>query len=181
MNNSIDNITEIRQSKTKTIKTFVLSLVFVAAGIWIINTSDQYSQPRATLMVISGILAIIFFGLVAILTFLKLFDNKPGILFTQEGFIDHSSYAGGQLIRWNDVKDIKVIQVVNQKMISVLLNNPEEYISKSKGLKKFLSTRNYKSYETPVHIAPVTLQSDIQTLHQVFINKWNEYKNNGNS
>ena len=176
MNNVIDNTTEIKQSKTKTVKLFVMPLLFVAAGIWIINMSDKYSQPRATLMVISGILSIVFFGMTSIFGFLKLFDTKPGIQFTTEGFIDHSSYAGGQLVRWSDVKDIRMAQVFNQTFISVILNNPEEYISNLKGLKKFFSTRNYKSYETPVHISPVSLQSDIQTLYRIFMNKWNEYK-----
>jgi hypothetical protein len=172
----MDNSTEIKQSKAKTLKLFLMSVLFVAAAIWIMRTSDQYDPPKSTRMFIAGIAGIVFFGLAVIFSVFKLFDSRPGILFTSEGFVDHSSYAAGYLVKWSDVKEIKLKQIMNQKFISVLLNNPEDYIARTKGLKKLLSSNNYKSYQTPVHISPVSLEGGIESIHRMFLENWENYK-----
>lgn len=172
----MNSTTEIKRSKTKTLKTVILCGLFVTAGIFIINASAEHAQPKASFMVAAGVLGILFFGLAGIFALSKVFDRRAGVIFTPEGFIDHSGYAGDRLVKWNEVKDIKTTKVVNQQFVSVLLNNPEDYIAGAKGLKKFLSARNYKSYETPVHISPVSLKADLATLHRTFIEYWNKYR-----
>ena len=174
----MDDLSEIKQSKTKIIKLFIGSIVFVAMSMWIISFSSDYAQPKAALMVTAGILGIIFFAVIGVLTLLKLFYSRPGVVFTSEGFIDNTSYAGGFLIKWSDVKDIKVTQVMNQKFASVILNNPEDYLARMSGLKKFVAMRNYKSYQTPVHISANSFQLDFEMVHRAFIEKWYDYKEN---
>ena len=93
-----------------------------------ISLSGDYGQPQSTLLVITGIFGIAFFGFLGAIILPKLFHSKAGTVFTTEGFIDNASYAGGYLVRWSDVKDIEVITVVNQNFVSVMLNNPENYL-----------------------------------------------------
>ena len=73
---------------------------------------------------------------------------------------------------WEDVKDIEVLQIKNQKYISIKLKDPEKFIEKSRRLKRFLLRRNYKRYSSPILISNQILKYDFAKLHYIFKQIW---------
>ena len=94
-------------SKTKIVFITVGSILFVALGFWILSIVDEQNQNTAVFEKSIGIVSIGFFGICTIYGFLKLFDNKPGLVIRSDGFIDNSSaIAGETIISWHMVTEI---------------------------------------------------------------------------
>src|SRR5690554_5511875 len=104
---------EIPLSKQKMILTLLGSIVFVGLGIWFLINPPKIRNPifgNPTVIFIVGLVAILFFGLVAITVFRKLWDKKAGLIINQQGIIDNSSGVSAGLVLWTDIEEIKVSQ-----------------------------------------------------------------------
>src|SRR6185437_9658806 len=98
-----------------------------------------------TIIFISGLAGILFFGFVGFYLFKKLFDKKPGLIISNEGIVDNSGGLSAGFIPWSDIKEIKETIIANQKFISVIVKNPQHYIDRqSTRFKRWLMEKNYK-------------------------------------
>jgi hypothetical protein len=171
---------EIPLSKTKMILIFLGSLLFVALGFWMsINTpkSIHWLYGNPTVVLIIGIITMLFFGLVAITMFRKFLDNKPGLIISREGVTDNSSGVSAGLIPWCDIQEITIAQVINQRFLMFIVNNPEAYLDRVKNpLKRNAMKINYKTYGSPISISSNALQTNFDNLHKLLLEKMNEFK-----
>lgn len=171
---------EIPLSKGKMFLTFIGALAFIAIGIWFLVKPPQISNPifgNPTLILISGLASILFFGIVAIVILRKFFDKKPGLTISDEGIIDNSSGNSEGIIPWSDITDIEVGQVMSQKFLMIIVKNPQEYINKAKNsLKKNGMKMNYKSYGSPIAISSNTLKMNFQELQDLLNEKFIQNK-----
>lgn len=102
----------------------------------------------------------LFFGLVCVVVIRKLVDNRPGLIIHRQGIVDNSSGVSAGLIPWGDIEDIEISQVMNQKFIMIIVNNPEFYLNKvNNPLKKNAIKMNYLSYGSPISISSNSLQT----------------------
>lgn len=92
--------------------------------------------------------------------------------------IDNSSGVSGGEILWVDIENIKVIEIHRQKIILVLVKNPQEYIDKqSKSFKRKLMKLNYDMYGTPLSIASNGLKISFDELFAILTSKINSDTN----
>lgn len=172
MNNEII----IPLSKTKLVKYFIGSLLFVAAGLLFILKSELFikSNDPAVIKII-GYASVIFFGACAVLIGGKLFDKKPGLVIDGEGITDNSSGVSAGKILWKDVKDISAQEVMSQKFIMLKMKNPEFYLQREKNpIKKRMMELNYRLYQTPVNISANGLKIGFDKLYSQILEKWKE-------
>jgi hypothetical protein len=160
---------EIPLSKKKLLLMLFGSIAFVAAGIWFV-THPQIkllgNKPNPVLAYAIGFAAIAFFGFCAFCLAKKIFDAKPGLVINAEGITDNCSGFSFGLMPWVDIEDIYVMEVGRQKLIMVLVNNPDDYINRQTNpLMKKLAAMNYRSYKTPVSITANTLQYNFDELY----------------
>ncbi|RWY47964.1 STM3941 family protein [Mucilaginibacter gilvus] len=160
---------EISLSKQKMLLMAAGSLAFVAAGFWFITHPGIRlfgNKPYPVFTYLIGFAAVAFFGFCAFCLIKKLFDTKPGLVVNEEGIIDNCSGFSFGFIPWADIEDIYVIEIGRQKLIIVLVNNPEVYINRQTNpLMKKMAAMNYRSYKTPVSITANTLQYDFEELY----------------
>jgi hypothetical protein len=171
---------EIPLSKTKLLLTLLGSLLFVALGLWLLINppeSNHWLFGNSTVIIITGLASVIFFGLAAVTIFRKFSDKNPGLTINRQGIIDNSSGASAGLIPWTDIQEIKISQVMNQKFLMFIVSNPEDYLEKvTNPLKRNAMKINYKTYGSPISISSNALQTNFDDLHKLLINKMNEYK-----
>ena len=162
-----DEQIEIPLSKGKLTMMLIGSIAFVAIGLWFVISpstieSGLFSNP--TLILVSGIASILFFGLCAFMSFKKLKDNKAVLIIDKTGITDIS--AGH--IPWSDIKEIKTSQVMNQKCLMIVVHNPKDYISRQTNtLKRKLAEMNFKCYGSPISISANLLKSNFDELKTI--------------
>ncbi|MGI9651191.1 STM3941 family protein [Chryseobacterium sp. RLHN22] len=161
------------------------ALLFVALGLLLIiyePESIDYSHRRSWIMrpiprVLSGILFVIFFGFLAVILFVRLFNNNPGLIINEKGIIDNTSIFGLGFIPWKDIRDIKTVKINNGNFILVLLKNPSYYInSTTHWLKRKSLKTNFKYHNTPLCMSANFLAINFDELYQLLVNNMKKFK-----
>ena len=177
---TLDEQIEIPLSKKKMVLTLLGAIAFVGLGLWFLINPPKISNPifgNPTVIFIVGLASILFFGLVGITVFKKLSDTKAGLIINRQGIIDNSSGVSAGLVLWKDIEEIKVSQVMSQKFLMFIVQNPKDYLDKvSNPLKRKSMEMNYRSYGSPISISANSLQTDFEKLHKLLTENMREYK-----
>ena len=175
-----DEQIEIPLSKKKMVLTLLGAIGFIVIGLWFIINPPKISNPifgNPTVIFISGLASILFFGLVAITISRKFSDKTPGLIINRQGVTDNSSGVSAGIIPWTDIQEIRVSQVMNQKFLMFIVGNPQEYLEKvTNPIKRNAMKMNYKTYGSPISISANALQTDFENLRSLLIEKMREYK-----
>jgi hypothetical protein len=159
---------EIPLSKKKLILMLIGSIAFVTAGLWFVINPPTISNPffgNPTVILVTGIASILFFGLCAVYIARKLPDNKPGLIIDNIGLTDNSSGVSAGQILWSDIENISVIEIHRQKLIMLQVKNPQDYIDKqTSSFKRKMMQMNFSMYGTPLSITSNALQIKFDEL-----------------
>lgn len=170
MTSSEEKIIEL--SKTKLWLLILGSFVFIGIGLWMVflDASQIEAQRRFNdplFIRIIGWIGIVFFGWCGAIGVRKLFDKKPGLIFSREGIIDNSSGVSAGLIPWSEIRGFNVYEIHKQKMLIVLLKNPDKYIEVGSAIKRTLNRTNYKMCGSPVAITSNALNMNFEALLEI--------------
>lgn len=180
MNKNMQEI-EIKLSKNKLIILLLASIGFVVTSLlFILYPKNFISFIFFSERIIRniGYVGLPFFGLVSILLFKKLFDNKPGLIINEKGITDNTNSSSLGLIKWSDITKISQKKVVSTKFLLVEIRNPEEYIEKANRLKKLTLRQNLNTYGTPITLTSVGLQCSFEELERLILESYNQSKQN---
>ena len=125
-----------------------------------------------------GYIGGLFFGILSILLFIKLFDKKPGLIIDKEGVTDNTNSSSVGLIRWSEITGITTKKIASTQFILLQVKNPEEYISKAGRLKKLSLRQNLNSYGTPITLTSVGLNCTFSELERLILESYNQSKQN---
>jgi len=158
-------------SKTKLLLMLAGSLAFVAIGLWFViappNFRNSYWAARAG---VAGAAGIVVFGLFAFFLARKLRDSRPGLVVSNRGFYDNASATPAGEVLWDDVTGFDVMQIQGQRMIVVLVKNPEEYIERqTSAFKRKLMSMNANMAGSPISISANSLQIGFDELLALLI------------
>jgi hypothetical protein len=167
-------------SKGKLLLSTLGAFAFVAIGFWFVLAppSRTGSSLESTFLMVLGLVAILFFGGIALLIIRKLFDPRPGLVIDERGLTDNSGGLSAGQILWEDIEDISVLQIQRQRLILILVKNPQDYLDRqSNGWKRKLMAINYRQYGTPISISTnglkisfaallETLKHQLEVFHQ---------------
>lgn len=161
--------TIIALSKGKMALLLILALLFVAAGAWMfqldpaeIARNGRYRNPAFVHG--TGIAGMLFFGAAALLLVRKLFDRRPGLIVDAEGIVDNASGIAAGRIPWDDILGFEQRRIYNQRLLSVLLKNPDAYVARSGALRRLLQRGNLAMGYSPVMLSSNALSVDFDTL-----------------
>lgn len=162
-------------SKQKLILMTIGALIFVGLGILFVINPEKYTSSimrNPTIIFISGLASISFFGLCAPFIFKKLWDKSPGLIITEQGIYDNSSGVSAGQILWTDIQNIAVLKIHRQRLIMLQVKNPQDYIDKQKsGFKRKMMTMNHKMYGTPLSITSNGLKISFDELFSTLTDK----------
>lgn len=161
------DIIEIPLSKTKMALMLAGSALFVAAGIWFLSNSGRFHANHVLIMAV-GIAAIVFFGVIALYIVSKLFDTRPGFIVDNDGITDNSSMFAVGFVPWEDVLGFDVVNVANQRIIMILVKDPDGYIHRQpNALARRTASMNYRSYGSPVAVTANALKTKFDDLYRL--------------
>lgn len=167
-------------SKGKLIKLLIFALLFVIAGIFILNIepNSRRSLMNIAFMRYSIAIAAIAMGAIAIIYFIaKMFDKSPGLIIDSKGITDNASGVSAGFIPWEDIRHIYTTQVMSEKFVMVGVSNPEIYINRQrKFLKRKAMNFNYKSYGSPISITSNGLKTSHDQLLAALNEVWGKFK-----
>jgi hypothetical protein len=175
-----DNTIEIKSSRIKLAGLFVGAIAFVAIGIWFLLEPQRALNPLfhdVFIVRIIGIASITFFGLCGLFILKKMGDKKAAVIISNNGITDNSNAASLGFIPWADVVAIRETAVINQKFITIDVNDPERYInSQSNLIKRKLMQVNYKQYGSLISISANALQCSHQQLKAFLEDAFKSYR-----
>ncbi len=173
-----NNSFEIPIDKSKVIRIILVSILFIIIGFWFVfSFATRQTRFSPLLIQIFGIVSIIFFGFTLFYSISKYVDKKPGLIFINKGIVDNTNGTSVGLIDWNDITEIKVIEIWKTKAILLLTNKPERYIEKASSSQSKIMRANLKLYGTPLCITPQTLKIDFEELLEMILKEFSLNKN----
>ena len=172
------NETAIALSKTKLVINSIGSVAIVLIGVWLIRDVSLSQEGGARLLyLVAGSGATGFFGLVAVWSARKFFDKKPGLILGNNGMTDNSSGISGGHIPWSDITGTKIMKINFQKMLVIMLRNPDEYIRQGNKLQRMAKRANYKMCGSPIAISAHALNIKFSNLTALLNEYLQQYSN----
>lgn len=168
--NNTDSII-IPFNKNKIIKLLIASVVFIAAGFWLLIykpdlSGTMFGDPIMVKTI--SIFCMLFFSFAGVFFIKRLRAKKPALIIDETGITNYVSNISGMHIPWGDIRYIVTNRVFNQLFLMILVHNPEDYINKATNpVKRKLLSMNHKQYGSPVSIAVNTIQCDLLQLKQL--------------
>jgi hypothetical protein len=155
---------KIRKGRTFLFSIGALLLILVSALCIFINI--QYA--------IIGITGISLFGLCFFYLVYKTFSPKPAITLTNEGIIDKSTLLSTGLIKWEDIKDVKIYDFsvsnpyskTKQKFLGIIPKEIDKYIESQNWLKRNLLRINENYVDIPINIPEHLVDMPLESLEQ---------------
>lgn len=136
---------EIYSSKLKAIKLSLMSIFMVACSLFsIILGLDKKNIFLMPLLIFTGIIGTLFFGMTTLFYLKNIFFRTPILTLTQDGFYDSSSVLSmkNRLISWDIVYRIEYRSLMNQGMVAIFLKDKDFYLEGVSSLKRRLTKIN---------------------------------------
>ncbi len=184
MNSSDERTIEL--SKTKIALAILGTCAFVAIGIWLLSLdaeSIRFSRNfglffnNPTYVYGLGFMSIIIFGILALFFFRKLFDKQPGLVFTNLGIVDNASAVSAGFIPWSEVLGSEIFEMQRQKMLIIMVKDPEKYVDRGNAVQRTLNKANYKMCGSPITISANALKINFSELLDLFDQYQRKYGN----
>ena len=179
MNSNEEKVIEL--SKTKIALGILASFAFVIAGVWLLTQDAEGIRTSSGFRLLLnspavayglGFLSIVVFGTLALFFFKKLFNKEPGLIFNSSGIVDNASAASAGFIPWSEVLGSQVFEMQRQKMLVIMVTDPQKYVDRGSALKRKLNQANYNMVGSPISISATALKTNFSELQSVF----NEYQ-----
>jgi hypothetical protein len=162
----------IQLSKSKILILLLISIVFVWLGWWMfsldavqIQSQRRFNSPEFIHGL--GLVAILLFGLGMVVAIIKFFDKKPGLVLNSQGIYDNGSGVSAGFIPWSEITGFGIWEFQKQKLLIVLLENPEKYIEVGNVFRRALNRANYKLCGSPIAITSNALKINFDTLLEI--------------
>jgi hypothetical protein len=118
-------MTDIKLIKApfKSIRIFLLSIPFVAIGVWMMKSNEVF-----TLDWIMGLLCSGFFSLGLFVGLFHFLDKRPQIIINEIGIWDRTTKQ--DLIKWEFIKKAYPISIYRQRFISLVIDENIDFKTK---------------------------------------------------
>jgi hypothetical protein len=116
---------EIKLTKAplKAIRIFLLSIPFVAIGIWMMISKEVFTFDWIMGLFCSG-----FFSLGLFVGLFHFFDKRPQIIINEDGIWDRTTKQ--DMIKWEFIKKAYPISIYRQRFISLVVDENFEFKTK---------------------------------------------------
>lgn len=159
---------EARVSVARTLLLVAGGLAFVAIGLWFVWRPDMLSGPDGPpflrgepgLVQLIGGVAILFFGLMALIGLRQLARREPVIVIDGEGLCWRR--WSDAVIPWSAIARMEVTEMMNQRFLSLWLVDPAAYPSTS--LSGRMAAANKGMGFGDIAIAPAGLDCGVDDL-----------------
>lgn len=156
-------------SRTRIIWLLAVAALFVIAGGWMFGMDaaeiEQLRRFNNPLLVHGIGVAAMAMGAVAGLAIgRKLSDPAPGLLLDAHGLTDNTSAFSAGRLAWSEISGFQVGQIQGQRLLYVMLKDPDACIARFGPVKQALLRVNQRLAASPVTITDRALKMDFDEL-----------------
>ncbi len=166
---------EIYTSRKKSILILIVSIVFVVAGVLFVANPESFLTLRMqnpNIITIVGIASVLFFGLGIFLGIKRVIKSEIALIIDKKGLNVNPKKSLTEFIEWENILEFKEIKIQSQRMLIVIVKNPEKWIEKETNtFRKKLMRFNLNNYDSPFNIAAAGIDISYTELN----NKLNRY------
>jgi hypothetical protein len=169
-----DDKIEITLKKKKSFLAIFGAIVFVLFGIFAFLMEEEYSFGTVFMYIVS----IGFFGLCVYFGFKRLAGKNIGLIIDSSGITDNSSDEAVGHIPWKNIIKIESFLIYGQKILVIIVNNPDEFINREKNpvLRTAYKT-NYKMCGSPISISTNIWNCKGNELEKILKDQLKKWKN----
>lgn len=174
----INDEIKIGIGRSKAISQIVIVIGLLGLTIWFLTTKVIYMPPafNKTFLLVCCSFLILVFGLATISGVRKIINIKTGLIINQNGIKINIGPNSGQLIEWDEIKGFKIHNPIRGPLfLLIFIKNPDKFISKTLGLKRFLIKMNNVSHGTPVSLTSNWLEYDFEDLIDLINENYKKY------
>ncbi|MGD9929415.1 MAG: STM3941 family protein [Mangrovibacterium sp.] len=156
----------IKVSKTKVLVQTSITTGLLTVCLWtmykVVLLSDGFNR---TYLIVGISTLIISFGLGCISSLNKLVDSNQGLILNDTGIQINIGPNRGQFVPWNQIRGLKIYsQIRGGAFLLIFVKNPDQFMTKSNRLRRFLLKMNNVSHKTPVSLTSNWLDCSIEEL-----------------
>jgi hypothetical protein len=150
-------------SRRKTALAFLGSIGFVALGGFLIASASGFEDMFQLLI---GGVAILFFGSIGFYIGYRLIRPSPALRINEEGIYDNASLSSVGLIRWQEISDLVVYELMGQKTLGIIPFDWPALLSKQSRYKQMLLKANADLAAAPINIPQAILPMPVEELQE---------------
>jgi hypothetical protein len=157
-------------SKKKIAGLIIGSLTFILFGLWLILKPElsEFDKPYKPVNFLMGCLSILSGLFVTYYSLKKLRAKSPGLIINSNGLKKDFRETYSEWIPWADIRRIKLVTILWQKIIYLEVNNPQTYIKRQKNIfNKASMFFEYKLFDTPLRISSDGLNITSKELYKL--------------
>jgi len=154
----------VPRDRRKTVFGLVLCVAFVACSWWLWTKEPEgnaFRDLEAKVVAPPGMVVFGFFGAYLIV---RLFDTRPALILNESGIHDRSGLMGHLHVAWEQVNDVDEARMKRVRLLLVRLKDPDAWVARYSGWKRWALEWNLKQYGTPFVISANALRMDFDAL-----------------
>lgn len=106
-----------------------------------------------------------------------LFNKTPGLIISNEGIYDNSSFFSAGFVPWTNISDVQEIVVSKHQMINLVPKNPELILKSQKnGIKRKLLQLNHNMTGLIACVGPNGLKITYPELKELLFKSFAEHQ-----
>ncbi|NLI79007.1 MAG: hypothetical protein GX442_21515 [Candidatus Riflebacteria bacterium] len=149
---------EVPLSKGKLVAILLGCVGFLALAVWLWTIADvQARYPGLYVKTVAGVVFVVF-GWMGAVTLGSCLDRSPGLILDAEGIVDNASGVGAGRIAWSEITGFRVVTIRAQTSLAIDVTDPERFVRRASGVRRWLVRLNWEYFGTPVHIGSQALQ-----------------------
>ena len=141
----------------------IAAVLFLIASVYMFNAEPSRKYSSIYLQT-WGLLGGGFSTLSSIYIFIKLFDNKPGLIIDEDGLWNNSSIISTHKVKWNELSSIRLKTVRSEKILFLYFKDDESFIAKFNRIERFIMRLSISWFNSPIGISTRSLKYDIHKL-----------------
>jgi hypothetical protein len=174
--NSTDQII-IPHSRKKILLLFLVSVGFVALGIYLLLISESWNYlPLLPILIKAvGIASIAFCGLCAIFYARMLLNIPPSLVLDSTGMVCNAIGYPTCKISWRDITRIRKTRVLFYNYVTLDLLEPEKYVKSGSIFWRILGAINLRGYGSPILVTSGFFQIEFDELRDIITEYHTKY------
>lgn len=143
-------------------------VTFLALAVWFWSIADGQTRYPVWYLKALSVVVFVLFGWAGSVSLVKGFDRSPGLILDTEGIVDNASGVAAGRVGWSEIKGFRVVTIRDQSSLAIDVANPERFVERVSGVRRWLVRLNWKYFGTPIHIGAQALQIEFPALVDLF-------------
>ncbi len=139
------------------------SIAFVSAGLWMVLNAGPVGW-------VIGSVSVMFFGLGGAYYLTELVVRRPILQVDQDGILDRASLVSAGRLRWSDVREIRILSVEGQRMLSIYPSDPAAVMARANPIRRAVMRANdglgFPPVNVPVSVLPCTVDDLLDLMRR---------------